>query len=187
MSPRRTTLGAAAVLGLTLLAPTSVATAAGETCRGEAATIVGTGRTLTGTEGRDVIVTGAATDVKALGGDDLVCVVPQGTNTNVLTVDAGAGADVVDTTSAELNFYYVDTDLGPGADTLEGGVTGDWVTTGDATGDTSEVDVVRTGAGGDSVTTSGGADVVDLGPGTDRLTLDGAGMAGGSITGGDDL
>ena len=40
---RRTTpLTAAAMLGLALLAPTTSASAAGETCRGEAATLVGT-------------------------------------------------------------------------------------------------------------------------------------------------
>ena len=68
---RRTTpLTVTGLLGLALLLPTTSADAAGETCRGEAATIVGTERTLVGTEGRDVIVTGAATDVDALGGDD---------------------------------------------------------------------------------------------------------------------
>ena len=42
MSARRTSTGAAAaaVLGLTLLAPTSAATAAAVTCRGQAPTIV---------------------------------------------------------------------------------------------------------------------------------------------------
>lgn len=48
---RRTTpLTTAALLGLALLTPATAATAAGETCRGEAATIVGTGPTVTGTE-----------------------------------------------------------------------------------------------------------------------------------------
>ena len=127
---RRTTpLTATAMLGLALLAPTTTASAAGETCRGEAATIVGTDRTLVGTEGRDVIVTGKSYDVKSLGGDDLVCVVPDGTGTNVLHVEAGAGNDVVDTTSASLEGYYVETLLQTGTDTLEGGPAGDWVTT----------------------------------------------------------
>ena len=62
---RRTTpLTAAAMLGLALLAPTASAAAAGETCRGEAATIVGErGRRSTGTEGRDVVVTNGSTRV----------------------------------------------------------------------------------------------------------------------------
>ncbi len=183
---RRTTpLTAAALLGLALLAPTTSATAAGETCRGEAATIVGTTAKVTGTEGRDVIVTGRATDVTALGGDDLVCVVPDGTNYNVLKVDAGPGADVVDTTAAPSG-YYVDTDLGAGADTLEGGPGGDWVETGDASGNTTEVDVVRSGSGDDIVTTSGGSDVVELGPGNNTLVLDGTDTTPqGRLEGGD--
>lgn len=170
---RRTTpLTAAAMLGLALLAPTTSAGAAGETCRGEAATLVGTGSTLAGTEGRDVIVTGAATEVDASGGDDLICVVPVRTNFNVVEVDAGTGNDVVDTGGASQS-YYVDTDLGPGTDLFEGGASDDTVLTGDADGVTTEVDTVRTGTGNDGVTTSGGSDVVDLGVGDDRLELQG--------------
>lgn len=41
---RRTTSFTALLLGATLLAPTGAATAVGETCHGEAATIVGTSR-----------------------------------------------------------------------------------------------------------------------------------------------
>ncbi len=184
---RRTTpLTAAAMLGLALLAPTTSATAAGETCRGEAATLVGTSRTLTGTEGRDVIVTGGATDVSALGGDDLICVVPDGTTSNVLYVDAGAGGDIVDTTTAALRGYYVDSDLGRGADTLDGGPSGDWVDTGDVAGGPEEVDVVRGSTGDDTVRTTGGSDVVELGPGTNRIWLDGPGITPeGRLAGGD--
>ncbi|RYB90178.1 calcium-binding protein [Nocardioides glacieisoli] len=184
---RKTPLTAAAMLGLALLAPTTSAGAAGETCRGEAATIVGTGSTLTGTEGRDVIVTGAATEVDALGGDDLICVVPVRTNFNVLDVDAGTGNDVVDTAGASQN-YYVDIDLGPGADLFEGGASDDTVLTGDADGVTTEVDTVRTGTGNDGVTTSGGSDVVDLGVGDDRLELQGLRTAAdGLLAGGEGL
>ena len=70
---RRTTTLAALLLGTALLTPTGLATAAGETCRGEAATIVGTGGTLQGTDGRDVIVTGASWRILAGAGDDVVC------------------------------------------------------------------------------------------------------------------
>ena len=183
---RRTTpLTVAGLLGLALLAPTTSASAAGETCRGEAATIVGTSDEITGTEGRDVIVTDRSTEVKSLGGDYLICVVPGRVSINVLWIYAGAGNDVVDTTGAGSD-YYVDTDLGAGADTLEGGSAGDWVDSGDATGGAAEVDVVRTGSGNDTVRTSGGSDVVDLGPGADRLTLDGPGIAAdGRLAGGD--
>ena len=61
---RTTTLTAAGLIGLALLVPTSASsseTASGEICAGEAATIVGSAPTVTGTEGRDVIVTGPAT------------------------------------------------------------------------------------------------------------------------------
>ena len=185
---RRTTpLTVATLLGLALLAPTTSATAAGETCRGEAATIVGTGPTLTGTEGRDVIVSGMATTVLALGGDDLICVAPQVDSYTVLTIGAGVGDDVVDTTAAP-SAYNVDTDLGPGADTLDGGPGGDFVVTGDAAGSTAEVDAVRTGGGNDSVTTAGGSDVADLGPGDDQLALQGfASTPEGLLAGGDGI
>ena len=173
---RTTTLTAAGLLGLALLAPTTAAQAAGETCRGETATLVGTGPTLTGTEGRDVIVTARAGVVDTLGGDDLICVNSAMTNSNVLVVDAGAGDDVVDTSTA-ADGHYVTTTLGAGADTLLGGPASDTVHAGprvDPPTDT-ERDVIYTGAGSDSVVTgSAGAedhDVVRLGEGDDRLTL----------------
>lgn len=173
---RTTTLTAAGLLGLALLAPTTAARAVGETCRGEAATLVGTGPSLTGTEGRDVIVTGPAGVVDALGGDDLICVTARTTGSNVLVVDAGAGDDVVDT-SAVFGGYYVTTTLGAGADALVGGAAGDTVFAGtkaDPQVDT-ERDVVDTGEGGDSVITGSAGetdhDVVRLGGGADRLHL----------------
>ena len=61
-----------------------------------------------------MIVTGSATSVDALGGDDLVCVATVGApHANVIDVDAGAGDDVVDTT-ATGGGYYVETTLGAG-------------------------------------------------------------------------
>jgi Ca2+-binding RTX toxin-like protein len=66
------------------------ATAAGETCQGQPATIVSTpGGTITGTEGADVIVTNGAATLDALGGDDRVCATGEGGVIAVL----GAGAD----------------------------------------------------------------------------------------------
>lgn len=98
---RTISLTAVALLGAALLAPVGTAAAAGETCQGHAATIVGTpGGQITGTEGADVIVTNDANRVDALGGDDLVCATGErsgydsvtGTRTFV-TVILGAGAD----------------------------------------------------------------------------------------------
>ena len=182
---RRTTpLTAAALLGLAVLVPTTLpAQAAGETCRGEAATLVGTGPTLTGTEGRDVIVTASAGQVNALGGDDLICVTGPGSNSNLLTVDAGTGNDVVDTT-AVIPGYYVTAVLGAGADTFVGGRASDSVSAGETgqvsggvwtAGADTEKDTIDTGEGGDSVVSgSAGAansDVVTLGLGSDSLRL----------------
>lgn len=88
---RNISLTAVALLGAALLTPTGAATAAAETCQGQAATIVGTpGGEIVGTEGADVIVTNGATRVDARGGDDLVC----GTGTApVFATILGAGAD----------------------------------------------------------------------------------------------
>ena len=122
MHRRTTTLTASmvgtAVLGATFLAaPTALA--AGETCRGEAATIVGTTPTLHGTAGRDVIVTGSSTDVFAGAGDDLICVTGKGANVNLVGVDAGPGDDVVDSTAME-RYHYLTAILGDGSDTFVG-------------------------------------------------------------------
>ena len=94
---RTTPLTAATLLGLALLAPTTSASAAGETCEGVAATIVGTPDTrVAGTPGDDVILSNGAFSVEAGEGDDLICVSaaadPRGHNTDV---DAGPGDDVV--------------------------------------------------------------------------------------------
>jgi len=181
---RTTSLTAAALLGLTALGPiTTAAQAAGETCRGEAATVVGTGHTLTGTEGRDVIVTAKAGVVDALGGDDLICVTGPGSNSNLLSVDAGSGNDVVDTT-AVIPGYYVTAVLGSGADTFVGGRASDTVHAGEpaqtsnggwTAGADTEKDTIDAGEGGDSVVSgsvgTANSDVVTLGLGTDYLRL----------------
>lgn len=109
---RRTTpLTAVGLLGLALLAPTSAATAVAETCRGDAATIVGQeGRTASGTEGRDVVVTNGATQVETLGGNDLVCVT--GKRWAWIAVATGAGDDFFDGTGSAQPVFA---DLGTGA------------------------------------------------------------------------
>ena len=173
-----------ALLGLSLLGPTVLpAQAAGETCRGEAATIVGTGPSVTGTEGRDVIVTGPAGVVDALGGDDLVCVTGGPGNSNFLSVDAGSGADLVDTSTLPPG-YYVTTVLGSGADTFAGGRSDENVSAGErlklpngtyVPGPDTDKDTIATGEGGDSVSTGSTGSVdhdgVSLGPGDDSVSI----------------
>lgn len=106
---RTISLTAVALLGAALLAPTSTASAAGETCQGQAATIVGTpGGEIVGTEGADVIVTNGATRVDARGGDDVVCA----TGTAFLNVVLGAGADTFDS-SGGRPWIYAGAIVGP--------------------------------------------------------------------------
>lgn len=192
---RRTTTLAALLLGTTLLAPTGLANAAGETCRGEAATIVGTAYNLQGTEGRDVIVTGTSGNVVAGGGDDLICATGAGSNGNTLTIDAGAGNDVVDSTALEHG-YYLHAILGDGADTFVGGPEDERVTAGaapprPADPDLSEADrdVINTGAGSDGVTSGGpglpNPDVVDTGSDADTVVWSGTMTGGGVLDAGD--
>ncbi|SFB41810.1 hypothetical protein SAMN05192575_11120 [Nocardioides alpinus] len=92
---RTISLAAVALLGAALLAPVGTAAAAGETCQGQAATIVGTpGGQITGTEGADVIVTNGATNVDALGGDDMVCAtIQRATYAPRVIMILGGGAD----------------------------------------------------------------------------------------------
>jgi Ca2+-binding RTX toxin-like protein len=182
---RATTLTAAALLGLTLLAPATSSAAAAATCQGVPATIVGsaTQPELRGTDGPDVIVTNGSALVLALGGDDLICV----TGANwAARIDAGDGDDTVDATGAGSRSATV---LGAGADLYTGSAFDDSVVAG--TGTTPSVDthadVIDTAAGYDDVITSGE-------PGTanpDRLrmnrgTLDWRGIptAGGLLDGG---
>jgi len=121
---RTTPLTAATLLGLALLAPTTSASAAGETCEGVAATIVGTPDTrVAGTPGDDVILSNGAFSVEAGEGDDLICVSaaadPRGHNTDV---DAGPGDDVVVVVAAsDGSSASVWADLGPGRDRFRGG------------------------------------------------------------------
>lgn len=188
---RTTTLTAAGLLGLALLSPLGAASAAGETCRGEAATIVGTGPTITGTEERDVVVTRTAAKVTTLGGDDLVCVGPWADHSLTIDIDAGTGSDVVDTSGASSD-HHVTTVLGAGADSYVGGAAADSVVTGDAESQVDDdTDNVITGAGEDDVVTGStkGAshDRVDTGAGADGITLASTGFApDAALVGGDD-
>ncbi len=194
---RTTALTTAGLLALAVLAPASTAHAAGETCRGEAATIVGTPANpallgsdgVVGAEGRDVVVTNGAWRVTTLGGDDLVCVTPGGTHPlKQVVIDAGAGDDVVDGTTAPD--WSTQVDLGSGADRFEGAGVGNFVRgahTSGAPADT-EKDVIIGGAGPD-VVESGvvgqpNPDVLALGDGNDSLIYRGVTADGGSIDGG---
>lgn len=161
---RATTLTAAALLGLTLLAPTT-SQAVGETCQGVPATIVGSAyqRELRGTEGPDVIVTNDASSVLALGGDDLVCVTGRNWATRV---DAGEGDDTVDASAAGSGSSTV---LGAGADQFSGSTFAESVVAG--TGATPSVDtdadVIVTAGSYDDVVVSGQSGVAN----PDRVAL----------------
>lgn len=89
-----------ALLPATVVSAAAPGYAAGETCLGRPATVVGTpGQpALAGTEGDDVVVTNGAVSVSTLGGDDWVCVTdapdaPAPGRT--IAVDTGAGDDVL--------------------------------------------------------------------------------------------
>jgi Ca2+-binding RTX toxin-like protein len=149
---RTISLTAVALLGAALLAPVGTAAAAGESCQGQAATIVGTpGGQITGTEGADVIVTNDATRVDALGGDDLVC-----------ATGKGSGYD-----SATGTFTFV-VILGAGADTfIPSERSGSTIYAGTVDGTDTEADVIRlSGMAGLVISGMPGqpnADIIDLG------------------------
>lgn len=186
----RMPMPAAVLLGAALLSPGG-ATAAEETCHGEAASLVGEpGGFVHGTPGRDVVVTNGASSVRTFEGDDLICITGRdhadGTQ-HVVTLDAGDGDDVVDGTAADS--WPVDGMLGAGADVFAGGAGDDNVDSGGLYGDSGEVDIIRTGDGDDSVLSGNGsvttADIIDLGGGNDSLSWGAASLApGGSIDGG---
>ena len=150
---RSLSLTAATFLGAALLAPVGTATAAAETCQGQAATIVGTpGGQITGTEGADVIVTNDATRVDALGGDDLVCATGERSG-----YDSATGART-----------FVTVILGAGADTfIPSERRGSTIYAGTVDGTDTEADVIRfSWTGGLVISGMPGqpnADIIDLG------------------------
>ena len=81
----------ALITGALLTSAPSTASAGGETCQGLPATIVGTGPSVVGTPGDDVIVAGTAAAVSAGDGNDTICV----SSPNVVRVDAGLGDDTI--------------------------------------------------------------------------------------------
>ena len=170
---RTTVLSTAVLIGLAALAPPS-ASAAGETCQGQAATVVGAPGTfrLAGTEGPDVIVTNGSMELDALGGDDLICVTVRGAQ-----VQAGAGDDVVDTTG--VTRLSGTTYLGAGSDRFVGGASRDEVYSGAASPGSSDMtdterDVIDTGpAAGSGIVDRDGVTSGQAGqPNTDVVRMD---------------
>lgn len=164
---RTTSLTAAALVCLTapflaLLGPTA-ASGAAETCQGRTATIVGSGHSIQGTEGPDVIVTNGARSVFAKGGDDLVCVTGRFLGKYYpVDVRAGDGNDVVDASGAGRQ--PVHTSFGSGADTFLGGGGDDAV----------ELDYPDTAGGVDTVDGRGGSDTISLQTGPGDVVVDNA-------------
>ncbi|MBD3923892.1 hypothetical protein IEZ26_04600 [Nocardioides cavernae] len=126
--PLLTTGLATGLLAATLLPAAAPAYAAGETCQGRPATIVGTPNQtgLVGTEGPDVVVTNGAIQVDTRGGDDLVCVT-DATRPGVLTLRSGEGNDVVD---ASASGSSIDAELGTGSDHYTASAGRDYVVLG---------------------------------------------------------
>ena len=136
---------ATGLLASTLLAAPT-AHAAGETCHGQPATIVGSylQRDLVGTPGTDVVVTNGAIQIDTRGGDDLVCVTESAGRFPGLDLVTGPGDDVVDASASRGPMAAT---LGAGSDQYTGSARGgDWVVAGDAGVDT-EPDTIHTGAG----------------------------------------
>jgi len=162
---RTTSLTATALIsltapGLVLLGP-SAASGAADTCQGRTATVVGSGRAVTGTEGPDVILTNGARLVDAGAGDDLICVTgPYTGKYDPLTVFAGDGNDVIDGTGSPRQEVHAT--MASGADVFRGGDARDIVSLDypDAAGG---VDTVDGGGGSDSIVilTGSGDAVVD--------------------------
>lgn len=176
------TLAAVAVLVLLPLG-TPAADAAVPTCQGKPATHVGKpGRSLTGTNGADVMVSRGASHVNGSGGDDRICVTGSTQDGYRVRVTGGDGDDAVLVTSRNTVRAF----LGDGADTYVGGGEVDLVYGGDFDDDEfldyrdDDADSFRTGGGDDRVSASG-ADMITLGSGNDRLEW--GGPAGEPYTG----
>lgn len=129
------------------------AAAAEDTCFGLAPTLVGTPtQTLTGTDGPDVIVTNDASEVDALAGDDTVCV----TGDDHSVIDLGAGSDRLLGNGAGHTVDAGDVDdvaAGQpwGTDTITVGKGYDYVFSGAPGGADANHDVIRMGAGDDTL------------------------------------
>lgn len=153
-------LVATLIVAMIQIAPSGAQTLpSAPTCRGRAATIVGTHGSdyLVGTPGDDVIVgLGGPDTIEGGGGNDIIC--------------GNAGADVIEG--------------GDGNDRIFGGFGPDWIVGGrgndrlfgqrgrDAIAGTNGIDRLRGGAGDDSLLGGIGFDVYTGGPGTDTCVED---------------
>jgi hypothetical protein len=164
-------LGVVGVVGASVPAAVAApAVAAGETCQGRPATIVGApGETVRGTDGDDVIVSAGAYGVEAGDGDDVICTTDTvfgGDNGPDVYVLAGPGDDVVDRSGdpdpTARSAIHLD-----GADDFLGAAGSDWVSD-----DHPSDGRILTGAGDDHVELYAGVDPhleLDGGDGQDEL------------------
>jgi len=178
------TLTATALCGVLLTAATVALPAVAEAaavCHGRAATMIASGSgVFTATEDDDVIVAdGGDLRIRALGGDDLVCLHDIQV---VVQVEAGAGDDLVDATRTDAPTVA---SLGEGSDTFVGGPGDDFAygSAPEGLGEDglnppdTETDVITTGGGKDQVFSgalgSANLDVIATGVGDDRVHLEG--------------
>ncbi|MEZ0579825.1 lamin tail domain-containing protein [Nocardioides sp. MH1] len=167
-------------------------------CDGKTATIVGTGSTIEGTDGDDVIVgTDGAEVIHGNGGNDTICALD---GDDTVTggdgndkVYGGLGADGLDGTSgidllhggagddvvySGLTGTEGDTVFGgPGADTLNGGPGADTINGG------ADDDQINGDSGSDTLRGNGGVDLIGGGSGAEIIV---GGPGGDTLSGGDD-
>jgi Ca2+-binding RTX toxin-like protein len=161
---RAVSVAVATLTGL-LVAPTS-ASGVDVTCQGRPATIVADPDVseTQGTEGDDVIVGHGRVGIRALGGNDVICL-------DAGIVEAGDGDDSVLVTGTKA-YHSVSATLGAGDDRFVGGPRSDEVDFFDVSPGS---DNISTGAGEDAVSSGDpgqpNRDVIDLGPGRDQLLL----------------
>lgn len=169
-------LAAAPAVVLTLaFSPIPAVQAAGETCHGEQATMVGApGGSVEGTDVRDVIVSNGA-EVDAGAGDDLICVTTTGYSPPIL---GGDGDDMIDGTARSLGAQV---DGGAGADTITTGPGADRIVESADERANPAIDHISTGDGDDRIDTgwpgTTNQDVVDAGTGNDVITAEGTGWS----------
>ena len=143
-----------------------------ESCLGRPVTVSSRGDTIVGTKHADVIVSHGQS-VRAGGGNDVVCVFGRGAR-----VDAGPGHDYVDATGADGGVVAT---LGTGDDVFLGSPGADNVDEGVGpfdprpTEETGGRDIIRTGAGRDTIDAGDGSalgpDRIAGGLGTDTVRL----------------
>ena len=185
-------LGLAGVVIASVFVPSGgSASAAGETCDGVPATVVGSsGSILFGTPGPDVIVTNGAVNVGAGAGDDLICITGTMQPADPLyriQVLGEAGNDVIDRRGDAGWSADVTIDPGPGQDQVLGSPGREIVFAQDG-----ERDSISTFAGDDYVSSSANGassvsdpEAVDMGAGNDYFDAGRAFAGALSLTGGE--